>query len=127
MHMCLVHNFFFSWTFHSSNSHNSNSHNSNCDKIQIVTKNQLGFNLKGSANHAELWANIDANHACTQFSQLFFLQIFFFFILMKEYVLVFENYQFLHKLKKIKTTFHLPVIYLYFTYMNTFWAKPNDP
>ena len=25
------------------------------------------------------------------------------------------------------TTFYLTVIYLCFTYMNTFWAKPNDP
>ena len=55
MHTCLGHNFFLVKKFQ----------NSNCDKIQIVTKNQLGFNLKVTANHAELCTNIDANHACT--------------------------------------------------------------
>ena len=52
--------------------------------------------LKGSADHAVLCANTDANHTSTTFSEFFFLQIFFILMLTKEYVFVFVNFQLLH-------------------------------
>ena len=52
---------------------------SNCDKTQ---------QLKGEQDTAELGANTDAKPTCTNFSFTFFLQIFIFLMLTKEYVFV---------------------------------------
>ena len=49
----------------------------------------LPLTSKGSADHAELCANTDANHTSTTFSQFFFLQISFILLLMKEYIFIF--------------------------------------
>ena len=48
-------------------------------------------------------------------------------MLTQEYVFVLENFYLLHKLKKLGQPYHLPVIYLFVTYMNTCLGKPNDP
>ena len=85
------------------------------------------FTPKGTADHAELCANTDANHTCIQFSQLFFLQKYFMLMLTKEYIFGLENFKLLHNFKKLRQPLIFPVIYLYFTYMITCWAKPYDP
>ena len=60
------------------------------------------------------------------FFNFLFLQISFMLMLMKEYVLFLRISNFYLQLKKLRQPFILPVIYLYFTYLNTCWAKPND-
>ena len=65
----------------------------NCKKkLVLQTKNIICNKLKfkWTADQAELCANTNANHNCTNFSEFFFLAV----------------------------IFHLPVIYLYFTHMN---------
>ena len=56
----------------------------------------------------------------------FFRQIFFIFMLTKEYIFVFKNFLLLHKLKKWRRP-HLCQLFSYATHINTCWAKPNDP
>ena len=55
---------------------------------------------KGEPAAAELGANTDANHPCTNFFGNIFWQIYFFLMLTKEYIFVLRNFQILHKLKK---------------------------
>ena len=57
-------------------------------------------NLKGEQDTAELGANSDANHTCTTILGNFFLQIFFFWMLTKEYIFVLRNFLLIHKIKK---------------------------
>ena len=53
---------------------------------------------------------------------LFFLQMIFFLMLMKEYVFCFYEFPTFSETQKRKTTYPLPVIYK----LDTCWAKPND-
>ena len=53
---------------------------------------------KGKHNTTELGANTDAKHTCGH-SFDFFWQIFFFWMLTKEYVFVYSNIVILHKFK----------------------------
>ena len=70
---------------------------------------------KGSADHAELCTNTDANHTSTTYSHFFFLQVSIILMLTKEYVFVFENFQlFLNSKNEDDLTSAS-----YFTYMNT--------
>ena len=55
---------------------------------------------QGKQDAAELAANTYANHFCTKYFWIFFLQIIFFSMLMKEDVFVSRNFLLLHKLKK---------------------------
>ena len=59
-----------------------------------------GITCKGELGAAELGANTDAKHTCTKKKWNIFSQIFFFLMLTKEFTLVLENFQILHKLKK---------------------------
>ena len=71
-------------------------HKGNSVKILVYF---YGYLYYGSEYLAELCANNDANHICTKLSQFFFLQKSFIVILTKEYVFVFENFTFFHRLK----------------------------
>ena len=56
----------------------------------------------------------------------FLWPIFFTTVLTEEYVIRYGVFLLLHKLKKMKTTLPLPVIYTCCTYINTCRTKPND-
>ena len=58
-----------------------------------------GQSVKGEQDTAELGTITDANHTCTNKSEIFDWQIFFFLMLTKEYVFVLRNFRLLCGLK----------------------------
>ena len=59
-----------------------------------------------TADHAELWANTNANHTRKTFFQFSFLADIFHVDANERICFVFENFQLLPSTQKIKTTFH---------------------
>ena len=117
--------FCIGYKFYKEKDHSKKEGSQPSDQRFTVRRRLLStYFIRGGGESEAHRINTDANHTCTKFSQSLFGQIFFVLMLTKEYVL-FLRISYFYINSKMKAASPLRVIYIYYTYINTSWAKPN--